>query len=241
MVFAQYLFDSNGTQDPNSPTFSVHRSPFVTRFKVLSAHVPVSFYTTGRQNNVVAIRENGTVRYISLPYGNYTSANFPQALQDALGGTYVVTYDEVQRNLKVTNPGVTFSILGLDGGTTAYSQLGSLRTGESATGNTFQGGVSNFTGTYSLLLVCSELMTRDVCYANNSAVNCIGLIEVDTQPGSILHWRNPGSYLEMGANLTTCKFRFLDSLTLNEVDLRGQGFSIQLGILTDLDDPVVFI
>ena len=241
MVYQQYVFNSDATNDPNSPTFNLGRAPNIAKFKILSCNVPLSFHTTGRHNNVVAIREDGNVRYVTLPEGSYNSASFPQLLQDSLGGTYTVTYDETQRNLRIENNSVTFSILGLDGGTSAYFQLGARRQGESPAGNVFQGGVSNMTGTQALLLVSSELFTRDLCFANLESVNCLAMIELNTPVGSYMHWRNPGGYLDSGVPMSYCRFRYLDSQTLNEIDFRGAGYTIQLGILTDDDDDVTYM
>lgn len=240
MVYQQLIFDSSASADTNSPTFNVFRSPYIAKFKLLTCQVPTTFQSTGRQNNIVAIRENGTVRYVTLPYGDYTAITFPPMLQEALGGAYSVTYDEIQRNVKIENPNVTFSILGLDGGTSAYAQLGWRRQGESPAGNTFQGGVSNFAGTSSLLLVCPELLTRDVMYAANPSLNVLGVVELHSPQGSYVYWENPGSWLTMGANVSYCNFRFLDSMTLNQIDFRGAPFIIQLAVLTGDDDETIY-
>jgi hypothetical protein len=240
MVYNQIIFDSSASADMNSPTFNIFRSPYIAKFKLLTCQVPTTFQSTGRQNNVVAIRENGTVRYLTLPYGDYTAITFPPMLQEALGAGYTVTYDEIQRNVKITNPDVSFSILGLDGGTSAYAQLGWRRQGESPAGNTFQGGVSNFTGTSCLLLVCPELLTKDVLYAANPSLNVLGLVELQNPQGSYVYWENPGNWLSMGANISYAKFRFLDSMTLNEVDFRGAPFIIQLAVLTGDDDETLY-
>jgi hypothetical protein len=240
MVYQQFIFDSSASADANSPTFNIFRSPYVAKFKILTAQVPTTFHSTGRQNNIVAIRENGTVRYVVLPYGDFTAVTFPGMLQTALGAGYTVTYDESQRNVKIENATVDFSILGLDGGSTAYSQLGAKRVGESPTSHTFQGGVSDFTGTSSLLLVSSELLTQDVIYCANASLNVIALVELHSPQGSYVHWENPANWLTMGANLSYCKFRFLDSKTLNEVDFRGAPFTIQLAVLTGEDDETLY-
>ena len=119
MVYQQLIFDSSASADTNSPTFNVFQSPYIAKFKLRTAQVPTTFQSTGRQNNVVAIRENGTVRYLTLPSGDYNATTFPPMLQTALGNGYTVSYDDIQRNVKIENPNVTFSILGLDGGTSA--------------------------------------------------------------------------------------------------------------------------
>ena len=240
MVYAQYFFDSSRYPDTNSPLFLTPRNPHVAKFKLLSCSIPMSFYTTGRQNNVVAIREDGVVRRVTIPEGNYNSATFSPTLQTALGNGYTVTYDEIQRNFRIEHPSITFSILGLDCGTTAYEALGMRREGESFVGLSYQGGISNFTGTNSLLLVSSELITRDVLLAGNEGISCLALVELDGQPGSMVRYENVGGWVESGHSMSYLRFRWLDSKTMNEIDFRGAGWTIQLGILTDDDDVVSY-
>jgi hypothetical protein len=240
MGYQQFIFDSSASADANSPTFNMFRAPYISKFKLLTAQVPTTFHSTGRQNNIVAIRENGTVRYVTLPYGDYSAASFPGMLAARLGSGYTVSYDESQRNIKIENGAVDFSILGLDGGTTAYSQLGWRRQGESPTARAFQGGVSDFSGTSSLLLVCSELITQDVMYAANPSLNVIALVELHSPQGSYVYWENPGNWLTMNSHISYCKFRFLDSKTLNEIDFRGAPFTIQLAVLTGEDDEYIY-
>lgn len=239
-MYQEIIFDSSVSPDTNSPTFNVFRSLYIAKFKLLTCQVPTTFQSTGRQNNVVAIREDGTVRYLTLPSGDYNATTFPPMLQTALGNGYTVTYDEIQRNVKIENPNITFSILGLDGGTSAYAQIGWRRVGESPAGKSFQGGISNFAGTSSLLLVCPELLTRDVMYAANPSLKVLGVVELTSPQGSYAYWENPGNWLTMGANISYCMFRFLDAMTLNEVDFRGAPFIIQIAILTGDDDETLY-
>lgn len=243
MVNTHYVFDSGYTDEPNSPTFITARTPFIARFKVFSVTVPLTFYTTGRQNKTVALREQNKpneIRYVTVPPGNYNAATFPVVLQTSLGGSYRVTYDETQRNLNIENPNVMCSVLGFTGGTTMFDQIGMTRTGESEVGYRFQGGVSNSNGTSSLLLVSGELSSRDLMVANNEAINALALIELCEQPQTFMKWENPGGYLVMGQNLKYIRFRFLDARTLRDIDFRGGCFTVQLGVLTDFDDPVSY-
>ncbi len=238
MVYSQIVF--NNTTAESSPVFTLSQSPYVARAKVLSGHIPVSFYTTGSQSNSVAIREDGVVRIVQIKSGFYNASTFPAALQSALGGGYVVVYDEVKRNLLITNPTINFSILPLTGGTTAFAQLGKGRDNESNPSHSWQGeAVSNFAGTNSLLLVSSELVSREFSVAGMN-VAAIGLIELDAQPGAYAIWKNQGGWLDVGSNLSYVRWRFLDARTLQEVDFRGASWSLQLGVLSDDDDPVTY-
>ena len=237
MVYSQLVFSNTTTE--SSPMFTMG-SKYVAKAKILKAHIPMSFDPTGSQSNSVAIRENGTVRIVQIKPGFYTAATFPAALQTALGGDYTVTYDEIKRNVVITNPNVSFSILPLSGGTTAFAQIGKGRDNESTAGNSWQGeAVSNFTGTNSLLLVCSELVSREFIVAGSN-VAALALIELDAQPGSYMTWENNGDWLEVGSNLSFARFRWLDARTLQEIDFRGASWSLQIGILSDDDDQVTY-
>ncbi|KAJ3029265.1 hypothetical protein HDV00_009677 [Rhizophlyctis rosea] len=240
MVYTQYVLDSTTALDTNAPEWPVSQNPYVGRFKIISTHVPSSFHTTGTNNNTVAIRENGTVRYVTIPVGDWNAATFPPILQAALGGAYTVEYDEAQRNMVINNPNVNFSILGLAGGTTAYQILGKGRDNESMPSTSWQGqAVSNFSGPSSLLLTCNQLPTKDMVFVNNQSINAIALVDLTSPQGAYCHWRNPGSFLDMGTNLSYMKMRFLDPHTMQQIDFRGLGFTIQMATL-DEDDPVTY-
>ena len=136
MTYSIYVLDSSDAPNPNAPTFGISANPFVARFKVLSAHIPATFRSTGSHNNTIAIRENGgTPRILNIPPGDYNPGTFPGVLKNLLGGSYDVVYDETQRNIKVTNPNVSFSILGLSGGTNAFGILGKSRDNDSTSAN----------------------------------------------------------------------------------------------------------
>ena len=234
MVYQQIVFSNTSTD--SSPMFTLGKSPYIAKAKILSAHIPLSFDTTGVQSNSVAIRENGVVRIVRIKPGFYNAQSFPAALQTALGTGYTVTYDEVKRNLKIDNPNVLFSILPLSGGTTAFAQLGKGRDNESLPSNSWQGeAVSNFVGTNSLLLVSSEIVSRDFEIAGAN-VSALALIELDGPPGSYITWHNYGSWVDVGGHASFVRWRFLDSRTLQEVDFRGASWCVQLGIVTDEDD-----
>ena len=177
MVYQQIVFSNTSTD--SSPMFTLGKSPYVAKAKILSAHIPLSFDTTGVQSNSVTIREDGVVRIVGIKPRFYNAQSFPAALQTALGTGYTVTSDEVKRSLKIDNPNVLFSILPLSGGTTAFAQLGKGRDNEFLTSNSWQGeAVSNFVGTNSLLLVSSEIVSRDFEIAGAN-VSALALIELD--------------------------------------------------------------
>ena len=67
------------------------------------------------------------------------------------------------------------------------------------------------------------------------------MIPLTGPPGSVIHWQNNSSYLYMRTDLSHVEFRILDSSSLREVDLNGNSFQIQLGVLTDEDDVVSIV
>ena len=242
MVYSHYIFDSTTAQETNSPTFPIAENPYVSRFKILSCHIPLSFHMTDSHNNQIALWETGVLRIVTIPVGDYNAATMPGVLKSVLGGSYDVVYDETQRNLNTTNPDVQFSILRLSGGTTAFRILRKGRDNDSPLANLWQGNaISNFSGPHSLLLVCNKLLTKDVIFVNNQTINCLGMVEVKSPNGSYMHWRKPASFLDMGTNLSYCKFWFLDPSTLRVVDVRGASFQIQMATLSNDDDDVTII
>lgn len=234
-MYQQYLLDSGVGHDANFPTFLIPPSNFAY-FKIASATVPLSFYPTGSQNNQVAIRENGTVRLVTIPPGSYNAVTFPTVLQTALGGSYQVTYDNNQKNIKITNSS-NFSILDLSGGTTAFAALGMAKYGgESTPSQTFQAGASDFGGTRALLLVSQDLFSKDIIVGNLQSVNALALIDVSSPNDTVMQWENNGDYVTYGREINILRMHLIDSETLNRIDFRGRSFTVQISVLTDYAD-----
>lgn len=236
-MYIQYLLDSGAADDSNNPTFVIPPTQFAY-FKVNNVTLPLSFHPIGNQNNQVAISENGGVtRYVQIPAGNYTAVTFPPALQTALGGNYNVTYDVLQRNIKISNDSVSFSILDFSSGTTAFAALGMKKSaGPSVSSNTFQQGASDLGGTKSMFLVSQDLYSKDIIVGNAQSINALALIEVDSPGNSVLRWVNNGDYVTLGREMNTLRFSLIDSETLNRIDLRGRPFTVTLSVLSDYDD-----
>lgn len=236
-MYIQYLLDSGAADDANFPTFVIPPTNFAY-FKINTITVPLSFHPTGTQNNQIALKEDGgATRYVTLPSGSYNAVTFPTALQTALGGSYVVTYDEIQRNIKITNNDLTFSILDLSGGTTAFAALGRTKYGgASPDSNVFQEGAVDFGGTRSMFLISQDLHSKDVVVGNSASVNALCLIEIDSPGNTVMRWVNNGDYLTLGREMNMLRFQLIDSATLNVINFRNRPFQITMSALTDWDD-----
>jgi hypothetical protein len=245
MVYRQILLDSASSYDVSKPTFNLQSPFFVDRFKVLSAQIPNSFYSTGNTNNQIAFKEETTTYYAQLNPGFYNASSMPEEMARAMNATpstngYSVTYNEDTKSLTITGTNA-FTVLGNDQGTTAWNSIGARKVGVYPTGTSVTLGVADFTGISSLLLVSSQLISRDNMFLGNENISVLAYIPCSSHPGSVIQWTNPGSYLFYGSDLSYLELRLLDSATLREVDLNGNPFQVTLGVLTDNDDPVMMI
>lgn len=236
-MYVHYLLDSSAADDPNNPTFIIPPTYFAY-FKINSATIPLSYFPTGPQNNTIALKENaGVTRFVTVPPGTYNPITFPIALQAALGGTYIVTFDETKRNIKITNANLSFSIMDLAGGTTLLGPLGRRKYGgASAAGNTYQEGASDFSGTRSLFLISQDLYSKDVVVGNSQSVNALCLIDLAAPVGSSLYWKNNSDYVTIGKEMNTLRLQLIDSETLQPIDFRGRPFTLTMSALSDYDD-----
>src|SRR5690606_19404920 len=189
MVFRSYLFDSGTSHNPSKPTFTFQRPPYVDRFKVLNAQIPSSFYSTGSHNNQVAFKEGENTYYATIPPGFYNSQTFPSGVQTAMNAArnngYVVTYSDTTKGLTVKGTNA-FSILSGNGSSTAWKQMGISKGFNSSTGTTVNLNVADFTGCSSLLLVSSQLISRDNIYLGNENIAVLGMIPLTGPPASVI-------------------------------------------------------
>lgn len=243
MVYRQILLDSGSCYDPNKPTFNL-QSPFkVDRFKVLSAQIPSSFYGTSNANNQIAFKIGTDTYYAQMKQGfwNVTTApaEIKRALNTAHDNGFNVVYDANTKSLTITGT-AAFTILGGDSGTSAWTQLGARKVGPSSTGTSVSLGVADFTGTSAILLVSSQLISRDNILLGGENISVLGYIPCNSQPGSVINWVNNGSYLYYGSDLSYIEIRLLDSSTYNALDLNNNSFQLTIACLTDEDDPVMY-
>lgn len=242
-MYNQYVFDSSNAYDPSRPTFTLRSAPYIDRFKVLSVTLPLSFYSTGTHNNQIAFVEGDDTqpKFATVPPGFYNAATYPGKLQAAMNAVssnaYVVTYNEDGRSLVITGTD-PFCVEGGQAGTTAWQQIGVPRVGRSSKGNTVKLNIANFAGPSSVLLVSSQLQSRDLVFAGNEQIGLVASIDLTSPAASVIRHENLGSYLNFGANLSYVEFRLLDGGSLREIDLQNQPFSVVVASLSDPDDPV---
>ncbi|DAC81696.1 hypothetical protein PhCBS80983_g06214 [Powellomyces hirtus] len=219
----------------------------VEAFKILS----VSFLqdwdlVENGVNNKIAFAEQGsdTVRYATIPTGNYSIVNFGDAIASALtaasgaGNTYEVTYSPVSRRLTVSTSGVDFKILEGYRGTTAYVLTGMSSRYETGYGKslTLKNPV-NLSGSYPVLLT-SNISVKGQVYLtdyNDAAQSIVASMTPDSF-GDIVTWTNDGGeYLPVEETVTRVEFHLVNSLTGQEVSLNSP-LSVRFAILDDKND-----
>jgi hypothetical protein len=243
MVYKQILLDSSTAYDMDRPIFNLQSPFYVDRFKVLSAQIPSSFYSTGPNNNTVAFSANNQTYYAHLNPGFYNLSTMPTELARAMNAAYnngfSVSYDMNTRALTITGTS-SFKVLGGDQGTTAWDSIGAKKVGQSVAGTSVTLGVADFTGVSSLLLCSSQLISRDNLFLSAENLSVLAFIPVSSNPGSVIQWTNTGSWLYYGSDLSYLGLRLLDAATLKEISLNGNSFQVSIGLLTDEEDPVSY-
>lgn len=242
MVYREFLLDSSTSLNSSNPTWQVPSSPYVENLKILSVTLPASFYGIAGHNNKIVIKEGSSTFTVTLPPGHYNSSNFPQQLADTLnsGGTnnnYRVTFNDVGRNLTIAADG-NFQILSLASGTTAYRLIGSKKTDLTPLGTSFTGNTIDLGGTNCVLLSSNSLLSRNSVFLNSQASNILCMVPLLSPQNSICYWKNPGSFLNMSAQLTHINLQLLASESMQPLDLNGASFQLHLGYTDDPDDPI---
>ncbi len=244
MVFRQYIFDSGLAYDSSKPTFNIRTAGFIDRFKILEVLCPVSWYTTGTNNNQISVTVGGNSYFATIPPGNYTVQNFPAALTSALTSAvpngWSVTYNDTTKNLTVTGTSA-WNFNGFLQGNTAFKQLGMEKHSATPTGTSWTGSFIDLSGISGLLLTSSQLASNDITLAGHAHINVLCKVDINVTPGSYVSWKNNASYVYCGNDINYVDFQWLDSSTLLPVSLNGKSFSISLGTVSDEDDPIMII
>jgi hypothetical protein len=225
---------------PNSvrTTHILRNSPYIDRFKILSIELPMSFYTTNSNNNIIVFQEGATVKSCTLPPGNYTIDTITNAIANAMNSVssgYSCNFNLLTRNLTITNA-TAFSIRSFTNGSTAWRTIGAHRLSDSASSTTWTGNVVDLTSNAPFLLVSSELSSHDLTFIGFEHINVLAMVSTNAPNGSVMSWTNPGGYVYCGQNLSYVSFMLLDSSTLLPVDLNNQPMAITIGTLSDPDD-----
>ncbi|TPX52851.1 hypothetical protein PhCBS80983_g06440 [Powellomyces hirtus] len=175
-------------------------------------------------NDKIAFAEQGsdTVRYATIPTGNYSIVNFGDAIASALtaasgaGNTYEVSYSPVSRRLTVSTSGVNFKILEGYRGTSSYVLTGMLSRYETGYGKslTLKNPV-NLSGSYPVLLT-SNISVKGQTYLTDYTDPAQSVVASMTSDsfGDIVTWtNNGGEYLPVEETVTRMEVHLINSLT----------------------------
>jgi hypothetical protein len=237
-----HVYTSN-SYDPANIVIGLNSPPYVDRFKLLRASIPLAFQSTDSSNNRIAFTRSGAGKAVSIPAGNYNAASFPPALQAAMNSVsntqdFTVSYDSTANRLTINSPSAPVTILPFSQGTTLYTQLGMGKHDSALTGTTITfSGAPDFTSMAPLLLTSSTLVSKDVTFAGEEAINVLCMIDVTSPQNSVQNWVNhSGGWLDSGSTVSSIELRLLNANTLLPVQM-SQPYSVSLGILTSPLDP----
>jgi hypothetical protein len=227
--------------------FPIAENLNVAKFKILSVNIPVSWDPVSEGNNKINFVEassNSTIRTATLATGRYHVGTIEGAVAAALNAvgtqTYTVTYDERNRSLSVSAPGL-FQILGGVSGSSAFKILGIHRYANSQFATTQNlPNTIDLTNNNPVLLCSNSLSSLNVKYLGHQSLNCLTSIDIGNPVNSVVNWENSGgSYLDCNQTLQMLDFSLVDSASGSTIDMRGQNFSVRIGIFDDENDVPV--
>jgi hypothetical protein len=236
-----HVYTSNSYDQANI-IIGLNSPPYVDRFKLLRASIPLAFQSTDASNNRIAFVRGGTTKVASIPSGNYNAASFAPALQAAMNSVsstqdFAVSYDSTANRLTINSPSAPVTILPFGQGTSMYTQLGMSKYDSLLTGTTVTfKGTPDFTSMAPLLLTSSTLVSRDVTFAGEEAINCLAMIDITSPQNSVQSYVNVnGGWLDAGTEVSSIELRLLNANTLQPVQM-SQPYCVSVGILTSPAD-----
>ena len=208
---------------------------------VVSAEIPVSFYTINEYNNTIRFLINTTEYNITLLRGNYNAttliAEIVSKMKTALGGSSDITLslNKINGKLEWTNTGALddFSlaksgttlwfILGLDDAVETYSAV--------AGGKITPPYPLNLLGSNNISIRTDNLATLNYNSKEGSNSNVLANISVDASPFGILLYKNTSITYNILRMLDINRFRIslLDDFN-NPIDFNNANWSITLAI-----------
>ena len=217
----------------------------VEYMKILSCSFIQDYDLVNDANNQVAFVEDGdpTIRYATIPVGNYSVANFPSALADALtaSGTqvYTATYSPVTRKLTLATSGTKdWKVLEGNRGTTAYLLTGMSRWRETGYYNSFTlKNPVDLSGSHPILLT-SNINIKGVRYLSdfNEGEQLVVSTIIPDSFGDVVTFANDnGEFLPVDDTVTKIEFHLIDSMTGNELSLNSP-LTVRFIIADDVND-----
>nr|DAC81684.1 TPA_asm: penton [Powellomyces chytrid fungus MELD virus 5] len=216
----------------------------IESMKILSVSFLQDWDLVSPANNTVNFVESGSSDVLSakIRNGNYTVADFPDAMASAMNAvgsqSYSVSYDGVTRRLTVSTSGSKdFKVLPGSRGTTSYILTGMSRWSETGYGKSFtMKNNLNLSSSYPVLLV-SNIPVRGARYLsdfNDAAQSVVSTIIPDSF-GDIVTHSNEGEFMAVGETISKIEFYLIDSFTGNEVSLNSP-LTVRFGFTDDSDD-----
>jgi hypothetical protein len=186
LITKQIYFDSQNSQNGSldAPNFSLTDTYKIKGFRVNNICIPTSFSLVNSYNNTFKLITTAGANSVVLPQGNYTATTYNTALTTALPGGFTPTFNSITGKFTITGS-QTFSLNFV--GTNSHKFLGYPKNTitSSATSQT-SSGVVNFSGTDYLLLVSTNLGSKDTGLAGFAGINCLTKVNNSVSAGNII-------------------------------------------------------
>lgn len=256
LLYYEYVFDSNSatesystSQTPqNYPSFKM-ANPLnnIVGLKVVSAEIPLAFYTINSLNNTFIVNYNGGGNTtVTITPGNYSSTSLRTALEtalDVINSSFTVTINTVtSKYVFAAATDFVFTFSSLDTSLALFLGFG-VGSFSSTTSSLTAPNVFSVTGA-SYLYLCSNklgnLVQLHLPIGDESSKGGFGpqiaKIPISENPFSVLCWIDPNPELYFNLfnlfQLQNLDFYLTLGTSSTPLDLNGLGFSLKLGITT---------
>ena len=217
---------------------------------VVSAEIPVSFYTINEYNNTIRFLINAITYNITLLRGNYNAttliAEIVSKMKTALGGSSDITLalNRINGKLEWTNTGALDDFSLAKSGTTLWYVLGLDDAVATYTANAGEKIIPpfplNLLGTNNVSIRTDNLATMNYNSKEAGNSNVLANISVDASPFGILLYKNTSITYNILRVLDVNRFRIslLDDNN-NPIDFNNGNWSITLAINIHRHSPTL--
>lgn len=239
MVYKTIHIWSGHAVDQRNINVSLRGSPYVDRYRLEEASIPLSFPAVNEANRNVAFSVGGQRYNVTLPIGDYTIDSFPgtltSALESGVPNTWNVRYDLVKRCFIVSGASA-FTILPYSEGTTAWRVIGAEKYGSGLSGTTVELGSPDLSNSSPILICSQNLSSKDCLLASEENINLLAAVSPASSPSnSWLTWQSNSGWLTLGAEVPSIDITLLDGSSLRKLNM-DQPFHLVIGLLTSADD-----
>ena len=192
-------------------------SDYTIYLSICHVSIPYSFYNINTTNNTLKYSIGSSIYTVTIPIGNYTTANLLTTLQGLLtANNFTITYNNITNQFTFTNSNSDFvfiydpmSIQSTCFGILGFSLIYQYSSNKSLTSNT----MCNLTPT-RCLCISSTFRTQKITTISPLSNSILCSIPINVAPYTIITYQNPGYKTNLHTNI-------FNSVVINITDQDG--------------------